>query len=208
MAYVLGFFAADGSMVKNKRGSCYIELTSIDREILEKISRVIKSSHKISERVRGERNRTAYRLQIGSNGIFGDLIKLGMTPNKSKIIKFPKIPVKYFPDFVRGYFDGDGNVWMGLIHKHDRKKPVLVILSSFTCGSKNFILSLKKNLSKILNINGGNFQYHDGAYRLRFSNENSLRLYKFMYRRGNGLYLLRKRKIFDSFIISKSGPLV
>jgi len=25
MAYVLGFFAADGSMVKNKRGACFIE---------------------------------------------------------------------------------------------------------------------------------------------------------------------------------------
>ena len=37
MAYVLGFFTADGNMIKNKRGSHFIEFYSTDRDIIEKI---------------------------------------------------------------------------------------------------------------------------------------------------------------------------
>ena len=33
MAYVLGYFAADGCMIKNKRGAHYIEFTSIDKRL-------------------------------------------------------------------------------------------------------------------------------------------------------------------------------
>lgn len=32
MAYVLGFFAADGTLTVGKRGNCYIELTSCDKK--------------------------------------------------------------------------------------------------------------------------------------------------------------------------------
>lgn len=32
MAYVLGFFAADGHMYKNKNGSCYVCFTSTEPE--------------------------------------------------------------------------------------------------------------------------------------------------------------------------------
>jgi hypothetical protein len=34
MAYVLGFFAADGNMSKNKRGGCYIDFGITDFELL------------------------------------------------------------------------------------------------------------------------------------------------------------------------------
>ena len=37
MAYVLGFIAADGSLIKNKRGACFIEIQSIDKEIIYKM---------------------------------------------------------------------------------------------------------------------------------------------------------------------------
>jgi len=40
MAYVLGFFTADGSMIRNKRGTCFIELEITDKELLEKIKHI------------------------------------------------------------------------------------------------------------------------------------------------------------------------
>jgi hypothetical protein len=40
MAYVLGYFAADGCMFINPRGSKYVSFTSTDREILEKVKRL------------------------------------------------------------------------------------------------------------------------------------------------------------------------
>ena len=110
MAYVLGFFTADGNMIKNKRGAHFIEFQIADKDLLEKIKKAFNSNHKITVRKRRGIWKTSYRLQIGSKEIFNDLLKLGLTPNKSKIIKLPNISDKYFSHFLRGYFDGDGNV--------------------------------------------------------------------------------------------------
>src|SRR3989344_4542443 len=110
MAYVLGFFAADGNMIKNKRGAHFIEFQITDRDILNQIKNLLGSNHKISIRDRNKKWKKSYRLQLGSKEIFNDLIKLGMVPRKSNILKFPKIPDVYLADFVRGYFDGDGHV--------------------------------------------------------------------------------------------------
>ncbi len=46
MAYILGYFAADGSMYANPRGSKYITFSSIDREILEKVKQSLNSRRK------------------------------------------------------------------------------------------------------------------------------------------------------------------
>jgi hypothetical protein len=35
--------------------------------------------------------------------VVNDLLKLGVLPRKSKIIKFPKIPKKYLNHFIRGF---------------------------------------------------------------------------------------------------------
>ena len=37
MAYVLGFFAADGNLTIGKRGNYYLEFNSTDKDIIEKI---------------------------------------------------------------------------------------------------------------------------------------------------------------------------
>lgn len=45
--------------------------------------------------------------------MFGDLSKHGCVPNKSLILKFPTtLPNELVNDFIRGYFDGDGSVYI------------------------------------------------------------------------------------------------
>src|SRR3990167_6827407 len=87
MAYVLGFFAADGNMLKNRRGAHFMEFTSTDKDIIVKIRKALGSSHKISCRQTNPKWKPAYRIQIGSKVIFSDLLELGMTPAKSNVIK-------------------------------------------------------------------------------------------------------------------------
>lgn len=87
MAYVLGFFTADGSMVRNKRGAHYIEFQITDREVLHDIQKVTGSSHAITERKRSDGWKTIYRLQIGSKEWFSDLERLGLT--QSKVLPWP-----------------------------------------------------------------------------------------------------------------------
>ncbi|MBU4457468.1 MAG: LAGLIDADG family homing endonuclease, partial [Candidatus Omnitrophica bacterium] len=48
MAYILGFFAADGEMFINSEGSRYLQFTSTDYEILEKIRNLLLAKQKIS----------------------------------------------------------------------------------------------------------------------------------------------------------------
>ena len=206
MAYVLGFFAADGTMIKNKREAHFIEFSNTDKNLLEKIKKTLNSNHKISFRKRNKNWKQAYRLQIGSRVMFNDLTKIGLTQNKTKIMALPKIPNKYFSHFIRGYFDGDGNVWFGLINKK-RKKPYLAIQSVFTSGSKHFLQSLKICLENF-GLNGGYMASPKSFYRLVYSVNNSLKLYDLMYNRNNtDLYLKRKRIVFEKFIKTR-GPVV
>jgi len=57
-----------------------------------------------------------------------DLRKLGMKERKTKSLAVPAVPNAYLQEFVRGYFDGDGNVWVGRMNT-GRDFPNLVILT-------------------------------------------------------------------------------
>lgn len=201
MAYVLGFFTADGNMIKNKRGAHFISIEITDKDILEKIREVLGSDHKISTRRRIFPNKRIYRLQIGSKEIFNDLLRIGLTPNKSKTINLPSIPNIYFSDFVRGYFDGDGNVTISTYIRKDRNnKKRKIILSGFTCGSKEFLRSMHLKLREFALVIGGTFHYSSRGYRLYFPISDSLRLYNFMYGKlENDLFLLRKKNKFEKY---------
>jgi LAGLIDADG-like domain len=141
MAYVLGFFAADGSMIRTQRGGYYIELKSTDLILIERIQNCIRSNHSISAYERGGNAKTCYRLQIGSRVWFEDLTELGFTQNKSKSMQFPDIPNEYLGDFVRGYFDGDGCVYFKKLAYKDRANKRWVLLTLFTSGSRDFLES-------------------------------------------------------------------
>lgn len=197
MAYVLGFFAADGNMCVHGNGGQYIEFTSCDRDILEKIRKLLVSNHKISSRKgRGDNQSKSFRIQIGSKEIFSDLLKLGMVPAKSLILKFPYIPNEYIGDFVRGYFDGDGNVSVGKYWRKDRLKWQWELSSRFTSGSKIFL----KKLFKILRpyCSGGYIYEKNRGFELVFSRHDSLALSSLMYHNTQtDLFLERKYRKFQ-----------
>ena len=201
MAYVLGFFTADGCMIKNKRGGHFIEFYIADRNILIKIRKILNSNHKISVRKTRDAWKTAYRLQIGSKIMFEDLLSLGLTSNKSKNVRLPFVPEKYFYHFVRGYFDGDGNVYGGHYKRANRNDKIsTTLLSGFTSGSFIFLEQLQQKLKKYAGIIGGSLHERSGAYRLYYSVKDSCKLYEFMYNTEGDLFLLRKKKIFEKYI--------
>lgn len=202
MAYVLGFFTADGNMIRNKRGAHFISIEITDRDILEEIKKALNSNHKIGIREREvEDHKEIYRLQIGSKEMFSDLLKLGLTPNKSKTIELPNVPKEYFPHFIRGYFDGDGNVTIcDYIRKDRNNKKYRIISSGFTSGRKHFLRNLHFKLKEFANITGGTFNFSNRGYRLYFSVKDSLSLYNFMYGSlENSLFLLRKKSKFEEY---------
>lgn len=197
MAYVLGFFAADGNMSPHSNGGRYIEFTSCDKELIEKIRHLIKSNHKISGRTRYVGQKIAYRIQIGSSVLYEDLTSLGLTPNKSLTIKFPKIPSDYLSNFVRGYFDGDGCVYFRKNWAKDRNKARWVFQTRFTSGSKKFLHSLHLALKNRKICIGGCLYKKKGNCELVFSHNDGLALSRFMYDNvSSEMYLERKHDTF------------
>jgi intein-encoded DNA endonuclease-like protein len=198
MSYILGFMYADGNIMQNKRGAYFFAIYSSDKELLLQMLKYMKSEHKLSKR-KGL-DKPSYSFQIGSKEMCSDLINLGLTPNKSKRMNLPIVPKKYFSDFIRGYFDGDGSVWSGLVHK-DRKISTHTISVTFTSASADYLKSIHKEL-KLLNVKGGAI-YVDkrGNYaRLVFSTLDSLKLYEIMYNVGDKLVLNRKKLVFENFL--------
>ena len=200
MAYVLGFFMADGSIIRNKRGGYYLNIQIRDKNLLYSIRKALCSNHKISVKPAKGNAREKYNLQIGSKKMCFDLQKMGVQRRKTYTLTIPKIPRKFFWHFVRGYFDGDGNVWKGFIHK-DRPQPLLVLFTAFTSCSEDFLRSLQQGLEET-GLGKGSLVSLQGSsyYRLQYAVRDSLLLADSMYKgQYKSLYLKRKKDIFDKF---------
>lgn len=191
MAYVLGFFTADGCLTINPRGSHYIELACNDRDVLEKIRRAMNSKHKIGSKTRTLPNqKQGYRLQIGSKAMFGDLQKLGFTVKKSNTVTLPDIPKPYLNDFLRGYFDGDGSVTFAKYWRKNRGRHMKCIVVVFTSGSKQLLSQLARRIRQQLNITTSKVIYHQG-YRLSYWYRKATQLLEKLYERPT-IFMQRK----------------
>jgi len=197
MAYILGFWWADGYISEGRFG---ITQHIDDIYMLEKISKEMKSSYIIST----SKKRNVAEIRISSNTIINDLLKLDGNYRKSLICKFPYIPKKYLPDFIRGLWDGDGCIYY---NNHQK-----VYMAVFTSGSKNFIekllLTLRKNIvgfrgnihekcnKKGFKICNKKLKKDSICYNLVISANDTRRLKKFIYYKNNILKMDRKWKKF------------
>lgn len=198
MAYVLGFMFADGNIVRTKRGTHFLAIYTSDRDLLDDMRNAVGSTHMISERKSA--TGATFRLQIGSKEWFDDVAQWKLFPCKTHRMSMPPVPDKYVGSFVRGYFDGDGNVWQGLGNKN-RKTPTKVISIMFTSCSSEFLKSLRSLLHTRGVKGGGLYTVQKGTYsRLVFSTLDALRLHKIMYNMPCNLLLARKRRTFEGFI--------
>lgn len=121
-SYLLGFFHADGSFGVNRKKyrvngeekvceSKYFHIGSTDKEVMEFISSVLRIPLIVSVDKRKENYLPYYRINSHNREIVDDLEFHGYCERKHEGIQhFPRIPDKYFPDFLRGFLDGDGCV--------------------------------------------------------------------------------------------------
>lgn len=141
-AYILGFICADGHIEKDR---LVITVSVKDKDILEKIKKSLNSNHPIKEVKRKnpyhntDRNELLLlELKVNSVELVKPLFNMGLTTNKtytldSSILKY--IPKYLMRDFLRGYFDGDGNVFFGVRYASGYKYNINV------CGNEDFLLN-------------------------------------------------------------------
>lgn len=174
MAYILGFFLADG--VISGVGQT-VSFAQKESEILEQIRDEMESPI-------GEYKNGVHFLNINSKIIKDDLINIhGLTPNKSKTVEFPYVPDKYMHHFVRGYFDGDGSIY---------KKGNMI---NFVGGSYSFILVLRN----LLDVRGYDpiLKSKDNHFRIYISGKKTIKQFGDWVYIDKGLYLKRKFEIFN-----------
>ncbi len=198
MAYILGYFCADGCMFINSGGSKFISFVSTDRELLEKLRRILKSRHKIAPKRQSRPNcKPTFWLQIGSKEIYDDMLKLGLLPRKELRLKLPKVPPKHFRHFLRGYFDGDGCVSYGYYERKNRKSRIFLLTVRFASASKSFLNSIKQQLAQLIDFKRGCISKGDSCYYLAYSKGDSKRLFEYMYDKiDSDFYLERKYNKF------------
>jgi hypothetical protein len=202
MAYTLGYLYADGSLEDASyiRGK-YVRVSSVERGNIVKIKTWLQSEHTIVPKAPTSKNgKVGYLLRIGSHKLYDDLTRLGLYPNKSLIITFPKVPKKYLGHFVRGYFDGDGCVRIDM-KKGRHGQPILNKLSTvFTSGSKEFLRVLAMNIREATGTNQLKVYNGNRSFMLSYVTADSVRLFKWMYGDIKGdAYLKRKAEVYARY---------
>ena len=198
MSYVLGYIVADGCVTedhKRKKNPFSLNVTSVDKEHLLDIKRALDSEYKLSTKNNGSGG-TAYQIQIRNRSLCEELIKLGVVPRKTCHLQPIQVPEKYFSDFVRGFFDGDGTVYLYKVN------GVVQIKSGFVCVSKTFLTDFGRHLCESISIPIKSIHQNDNPgkmtrYSIEFYIDDCNKLKQFMYRDGPELFLKRKRDIFE-----------
>ncbi|MCE9517456.1 hypothetical protein K8Q96_00440 [Candidatus Nomurabacteria bacterium] len=201
MAYVLGYIYADGSLNDSPymRGK-YIQITSIDEDSIQRIKGWLNSEHKIIKKKSNfTGGKICFVLRIVSHKIYNDLFKLGLYPNKSLTINFPKVPKKYLGHFIRGYFDGDGCIYFEKSKGKMNQLIIKRIRTIFTSGSKKFL----ENMSIFLQTKGlrnGKIYYNKRAFQLKYPTSDSIKIFKLIYK-GTSInsFFMRKFNIFKDY---------
>lgn len=187
-AYAIGLLTTDGSLSSDGR---HIVFTSKDLELVE-IFRAALNIHCIIGRCRNGSSpvKRYYRIQFGDVQFYRFLLKLGLMPNKSKIMQALLIPNEYFFDFLRGHFDGDGTFYS---YNDPRWRSSYMFYTAFCSASRLHILWLQKKIETFLGVTG---HITSGGrkicYQLKYAKADSLIVLSHMYHSPNVPCLSRK----------------
>lgn len=200
MAYILGLWWADGCISRGKN-IFDIALHKQDDYLLKDVLKEMDSGYPILY----EGNMA--RFQMSCTVIVADILSLGGSFRKSKTTIFPEVSREYMSDFVRGYFDGDGSIFID--------KPRNRYASSISSGSKQFVEGLYRVLQSQVGVGGYSRKRTQKAcdneklskdsywYELSFKYNDTVKLGRYIYQSGSRLRMSRK---FDKFKEAMAHP--
>jgi len=192
-AYAIGLLVTDGNLSPNGR---HITFVSKDTEQITNLQKALRIKVTPSYTRSGYTGKLTPRIQFSDSLFWAFLVSIGVMPNKSKIIGPVAIPDKYFMDFVRGIFDGDGS-----FHSYidTRWRGSHMFYTIFASASNEHILWLQQKLQDRIGISG-HITRGEGVsvYQLKYAKRESFKILKNMYYTSSVLCLSRKRKKIES----------
>ena len=192
-AYILGWLYTDGCIRLVPKKSFRVELNKIDKSILDFIKMELNSDAPLAKT-----SKNSIVFNSCNNKICDDLIKIGLSPNKSKTIKFPFIEEKYIPYFILGCIEGDGSVYI------TKRKAIGL---SFTSGSKDFIESILFYLNKVTGKNRKIKTTKLNNYFFNFnSNEDIFNIFNYLYNDVDFCLPRKFLKFIEIFNLREKSP--
>lgn len=198
LAYAIGLIATDGCLAKD---GLLIDLTSKDKEQLLNFCKCVNVDFKIGNKwnKNGDKH---LRIQFKNRIFYDFLLSTGLTPRKSLTMGKLAIPEKYFFDFLRGCFDGDGCFYS---YWDPRWRSSHMFYIEFVSASKKHIDWLRGELKEKINVFGHVVQ--DGrkvSFQLKYAKKEAMEIIKKMYYNPNVICLSRKRiKIEKALVVEK-----
>jgi len=187
LAYAIGLLTTDGCLSKD---GLLIDLTSNDREQLINFSKCVGVDFNIGNKWNSKGNKNL-RIQFKNRIFYDFLLSVGLTPRKSLTIGELAIPDKYFFDFLRGCFDGDGCFYS---YWDSRWRSSHMFYLEFTSASINHINWLQE---KIKRFTGGNGHISGRKrkifFQLKYAKKEAIEIIKKMYYNPNVVCLTRKK---------------
>lgn len=188
MAWLLGFLASDGTVSKT-RNTIKIGLSAKDKEILERIRQELQLEVKVCEYTT---NKGFDVVELAWNCCEHKqaLFNYGIAPNKTfNLIPPNKLDKKFWKDYLRGYFDGDGSV----SYNHCNNS----IRFSITSGTKEILewfINFLYEEYDIPKVKIYETKRVNTSYYFDYSTESTKKIYHILYDKldENSLYLTRK----------------
>lgn len=216
-AYLLGFYAADGS-INEKRKTLRIHLQKRDSELVYLYKDIISPDARvftIEEHETTGRNgmkitaHESFGVDITSAKICNDLVRLGIGYGKSySELHIPEMPKELVRHFIRGYFDGDGSFVGGVRYPKNRPNPITTVCMSIIAKKPSILNEFIKFFSEYnLTINL-NYLKRDDAYRFTTSSKKVCReIYHILYDDAN-FYLSRKYNKFSYYANTEDTQII
>ena len=188
-AYAIGLIVTDGNLSPDGR---HIIFTSKDLELALNFKKCLNLQNVIGKKSSGSQKEKKYFVvQFGDVNFYKFLVIIGLMPNKTKIIASIEIPKKYFFDFLRGNFDGDGSFYS---YWDPRWKSSFMFYTTFVSASKNYVDWLRESIKKFLKVKGHITMDGNGStYQLKYAKSESLKLLPKIYYNNGVICLTRKR---------------
>jgi|SRR3989338_6594946 len=201
-AYAMGLLATDGCLSSD---GLLIDLTSKDREQLLNFMKCLKIKIKIGKKFSGF-GIEYLRVQFKNRLFYDFLLSIGFTPAKSKTIKKIDIPDKYFFDFLRGCFDGDGYTYS---YWDPRWRSSFMLYTGFVSASEPFLKWLQDEIEKGLCIKGRitKTKKKSWYYQLKYAKKDSQKILKKIYHGKSKVFLKRKKLKVDTALAIIKGSL-
>lgn len=188
LAYAVGLIATDGNLSSDGR---HVSLTSKDIPQLKTFLKCIGRPDVPVAEKQGHYRKTITHVQMSDVCLYGFLLSIGLTPNKTKTMGPLLIPDAYFFDFLRGHHDGDGCFYS---YYDPRWRSSFMYYLTFLSASPSHVQWIRDSLERLLGVHGHMSTSRNSCVaQLKYAKRESLKVLKRMYVQPDAPCLERKR---------------